>query len=66
MSDEMNRLIRQKLGLEEPAQGPEPSGPAHGSADGAAGSGQSPRVSEAARWNNAVRSAWLRKRGKVG
>lgn len=68
--DEMNRLIRQKLGLDEPAQNepaqdePEPTGP--GSADGAAGTGQGPRVSPATRMNRAIRSAWKRRRGKVG
>lgn len=65
--DEMNRLIRQKLGLDEPSQDEPEPGKAQGSADGAAGTTNSrPKSSPNQRMNKALVDAWLRRRGKVG
>lgn len=63
--DEMNRLIRQKLGLDEPSQDEPEPGKGHGSADGGAGVGQKPRVSPNQRMNRALVDAWRRRTGRI-
>jgi len=61
-SEAMNALIRGQLGQEPPKEEPGSAG----SADGAAGSNYKPRLSINRQMNEALRSAWLRRKGRVG
>lgn len=69
-NDAINDLLRRAAGRipnpeRDESASPDGGNVFLGSADGGAGTGQGPRLSGAAKWNQALRNAWLRRRGRV-